>query len=130
MKFVAVPGLHFCLTLLVGLPLYYDRQVNRPATGMTFEKWDTLHLKGEFSSKVREKTLNLLQVDHDLPKIDMVHIWGNTAFLESRITKGCSIVLCAFAATAYVCQYAIIKNVGVSRASIPYPYTSLGHQGC
>lgn len=113
MKFVAVPGLHVCLILLVGLPLYYDRQVNRPAKRMTFGKWDTLHLKGKFSSKVHEKTLNLLQVDHNLHDIDMLHIWGNTAFLEYNITKGCLIVLSAFAATAYVCQYAIIKNVGI-----------------
>lgn len=96
----------------MGLPLFYDRQVNRPAKRMTFGKWDTLHLKGKFSSARHEKTLNLLQVDHPDHGVDMLHVWGNTAFLDSRITKGCLIILSIFAATAYVCQYAIIKGVG------------------
>ena len=112
-KFVAVPGLHACLILLVGLPLYYDRQVNRPAKRMTFGKWDTLHLKGSLSSRRHEKTLDLLQVDHEDHKIDMLHVWGNTAFLDSKITKGCLIILSVFAATVYVCQYTTIKGVGI-----------------
>ena len=109
MKFIAVPGLHACLILLVGLPLYYDRQVNRPAKRMTLDKWDTLNLTGGLNV---EKTLNLLQVDHRDHGIDMLHVWGNTRFLESYATKGCLIILSIFAATAYVCQYAIIKGVG------------------
>ena len=112
MKIVAIPGLHTCLILLVGLPLYYDRQVNRPANRMTLEKWDALHLKGGHFSE-QEKTLNLLQVDDSAHKIDVLHVWGNTAFLESNTTKGCLIILSIFAATAYVCQYAIIKGVGI-----------------
>ena len=111
MKFVAVPGLHLCLILLVGLPLYYDRQVNRPAKRMTLRKWDTLHLKGKFILARHEKTLNLLQVNHEDHKIDMLHVWGNTSFLEHNCTKGCLMALSIFAATAYVCQYAIIKGV-------------------
>lgn len=111
MKIIAVPGFHTCLILLVGLPLYYDRQVNRPAERMTFDEWDILHLKGAFGSERQEKRLNLLQSDHQNGNIDMLHMWGNTAFLESNITKGCLLMLSIFAATAYVCQYAIIKGV-------------------
>lgn len=111
MKLIAVPGLHACLIFLVGLPLYYDKQVNRPAKRMTIEKWDTLHLKGNVSTERHEKTLNLLQVHHKDHGIDMLHVWGNTVFLESNITKGCLIIVSIFAAMAYVCQYAIIKGV-------------------
>ena len=128
MKFVAVPGLHGCLILLVGLPLYYDRQVSRPAKRMTFGIWDTLHLKGKFSSARHEKTLNLLQVDHKAPDIDMLHVWGNTAFLDSKITKGCLITLSVFAATAYICQYAIIKSVGAFSELLKFhSYTDHSH---
>ena len=78
---------------------------------MTYGKWDTLHLKGKFSSVQHEKTLNLLQVDHKDHGIDMLHVWGNTAILDSGTTKGCLIIFSIFAATAYVCQYTIIKGV-------------------
>ena len=79
MKFIAVPGLHACLLFLVGFPLYYDRQVNRPAKRMTLDNWDTLHLNG---TPTVEKTLHL-QVDHRDRGIDMLHVWGHTGFLES-----------------------------------------------
>ena len=125
MKLVAVPGLHGCLIFLVGVPLFYDRQVSRPAKRMTFGTWDTLHLKGKFSSARHEKTLNLLQVDHKNPDIDMLHVWGNTAFLDSKVTKGCLITFSVFAATAYVCQYATIKSVGTSSELLkPHSYHS------
>ena len=76
---------------------------------MTLDNWDALHLNG---TPAIEKTLNLLQVDHRDRGIDMLHVWGITGFLESYTTKGCLIILSIFAATAYVCQYAIIKGVG------------------
>ncbi len=111
MKFIAVPGLHACLVLLVGFPLYYDRQLNRPAHSMTLDTWDALQFKGTITSEQREVTLNLLQVNDTTHEVDVLHAWGNTAFLESYVTKGCLMILSVFAATAYVCQYAIIKGV-------------------
>lgn len=79
---------------------------------MTLDNWDALQLQGESLSGQNEKTLNLLQVDDKADSVDVLHVWGNTAFLESNITKVCLITLSTFAATAYVCQYAIIKGVG------------------
>ena len=120
-KYIAIPGLHVCLIGLVGLPIYYDRQVNRPAKRMTLDKWDAVHFRGEFDSEQHEKTLNFLQVDDKDHGIDVLHVWGNTAFLESNVTKGFLLILSILAATAYVCQYAIIKSVGTGSSFIAPP---------
>ena len=109
-KFVAIPGLHACLVLLVGLPLYYDRLVNLPAKYMTVETWDILNISG-LSEHHLERTLHLLQVDDPALGKDILHIRGNTTFIDTYAAKGCLLFLSIFAAVAYICQYAIIKGV-------------------
>lgn len=95
----------------MGLPLYYDRQSNCPAKQMTLSRWDTLNFKRNTTPGQPEQTLDLLQVDHEQYGKDVLHVCGNTAFLETKIIKACLIVFSVFAATAYVSQYAIIKSV-------------------
>ncbi|KAL8894530.1 MAG: hypothetical protein Q9192_004242 [Flavoplaca navasiana] len=117
-KVVAVPGLHACLILLLGIPLYYDSQVNQPAKHMTVDSWDCLHLKPTESAPRLERSLRLLQVDDKDNHKDILHMWGNPFFLDSYITKASLIALSIYAAIAYICQYAIIKGASSTRALI------------
>ena len=123
-KVVAIPGLHACLVLLIGIPLYYDRQVNQPAKHMTLDSWDRLHLKPTESAPLLERSLLLLQVDDKDNHKDILHMWGNPFFLDSYITKALLIALSVYAAIAYICQYAIIKGVRVLLVPFPLPLTS------
>lgn len=109
-KIVAIPGLHVCLVLLVGLPLYYDRLVNLPAKYMTVGTWDIINSHGS-SEHHLERTLHLLQVDYPAHGKDILHLRGNTTFIDTYAVKGCLLFLSIFAAVAYICQYAIIKAV-------------------
>ncbi|KAL8894123.1 MAG: hypothetical protein Q9192_004597 [Flavoplaca navasiana] len=117
-KVVAIPGLHACLVLLLGIPLYYDTQINQPAKHMTLDSWDHLHLKPTESAPQLERSLRLLQVDDKDNHKDILHMWGNTFFLDSYITKAMLIALSVYAAIAYICQYAIIKGASSTRALI------------
>ncbi|KAK3172722.1 hypothetical protein OEA41_006046 [Lepraria neglecta] len=121
-KIVAIPGLHLCLFTLVAIPLWYDKQVNHPGTQLTVEKWNALH---DLSAKnwnppdgegVKNQTLNLLQVRHR--NTDVLHCWANTAFLKSPALKGTLIFASVFAATAYICQYTILKAASSMHALI------------
>ncbi len=40
---------------------------------------------------------------------DVLHFESDTSFAESRIMKAFLFGLCAFAETAYICQYSILK---------------------
>lgn len=111
-KIVAIPGLHTCLILLVGFPLWYERQFNRPAKHLTLGKWDALMGKPDHG----QKTLNLLQVRKN--NIDVLHFWGNTAFINSGAVKLAVLFLSALAAVAYICQYSILKAASSDQALI------------
>ncbi|KAL9636906.1 MAG: hypothetical protein Q9204_002076 [Flavoplaca sp. TL-2023a] len=138
-KVVAIPGLHACLVLLVGIPLYYDSQVNQPAKHMTLDSWDRLHFEPRQSipGKKRslrfrvhfkrpmsitgiERSLRLLQVDDKDNHKDILHMWGNPNFLDSYITKALLIALSVYAAIAYICQYAIIKGGALAAARLAF----------
>lgn len=114
-KNVAIRGLHLCLFTLVAIALWYDKQVNHPGTQLTVKKWNALH---DLSAKnwntpdgegVKNQTLNLLQVRHR--NTDVLHYWANTAFIESLALKGTLTFASVFAATAYMCQDTILKQL-------------------
>ncbi|KAL8860633.1 MAG: hypothetical protein Q9178_002986 [Gyalolechia marmorata] len=107
-KIVAIPGLHACLVLLVGIPLYYDSHVNQPAKHMTLDAWDLL-LENTEQPRL-QRSLHLLQVNDEANDRDILHMLGNPFFLDWYFTKALLIALSVYAAVAYICQYAIIKD--------------------
>ncbi|KAL8920305.1 MAG: hypothetical protein Q9172_004564 [Xanthocarpia lactea] len=110
-KIVAIPGLHACLVLLVGIPLYYDSHVNQPAKHMTLDAWDLLLLLENTEEPSLQGSLHLLQVNDEANDKDILHMLGNPFFLDWYFTKALLIALSVYAAVAYICQYAIIKGV-------------------
>ena len=117
-KIVAIPGLQMCLIMLLALPLWYDRQLNRPGSQLNVERWDGLH--GDIPN--HQMILNLLQVRRK--DWDVLHFKGNTTFIETRVMKGSMLLLSAFAATSYLCQYSILKEASSKQA-----LTWIGCQG-
>ena len=64
-KVVAIPILHFCLVVMLTLPLWYGRQINHPGSNLTVARWDALYsitLYQHTNSQRSRTTLNLLQV--------------------------------------------------------------------
>ena len=120
-KIFAIPILHICLVLMLALPLWYGRQINRPGKHLTTAKWEALCGK----SVKKPTVLNLLQVCKNESRdgeyqetLDILHFRGDTSLIHSKILKIGVLLLSAIAATAYICQYSILKVASSKEALI------------
>lgn len=124
-KVLCYPGAAYLPVNLLALPLWYDRQINHPRHQLIVDYWNGL--KSKMADK--QMTLNFLQVrqPNEDPKRkawDVLHFKSNTTSVDSKAMKdflplkGSLLVLSAFAAAAYTCQYAILKAASSQQALI------------
>jgi len=115
-KILAIPVFHFCLILLLALPIFYDRQTSRPAEHLTVDRWKAFNGGKEFDTRraAHPITFNLLQVD--FKGGDVIHFQGKTSIMMHAGSRLVVLVLCAACAVGYVCQYAILKSASSRQA--------------
>ncbi|KAJ9667282.1 hypothetical protein H2201_002483 [Coniosporium apollinis] len=109
---IAVPGLHASLLFMLALPLAYERQTGRPGSNISTEKYQALFTgpQGAYSR------LHFLQAR--VNGGDVIHFRGQTHLYDPSFMWLPALPVSAFCATAYVCQYAVLKSASSQRALI------------
>lgn len=96
---IAVPGLHASLLLMLSLPLAWERQTGRPGSNISTEKYQALFSGPQRSSR----RLHFLQAR--VSGGNVIHFRGRTYCLDPSVVWLPALLVSAFCATAYVCQY-------------------------
>ncbi|KAF2494407.1 hypothetical protein BU16DRAFT_562066 [Lophium mytilinum] len=107
---VAVPGLHASLLLMLAIPLLHDHQTNRPARHISAAKYKALF------TGVNDNATRLRFLQSRVNGGDVLHFRGSTALVDPGFMPVPAIIVSAFCAVAYICQYAVLKKASSTRA--------------
>ncbi len=129
-RFVAIPGLHWCLISMIAIPLFHEWQTSRPGRHITSAKWKAIQ-KGNvkcfrfahsaYPSKYEEELDFNKRAIARLPPPpghDVLHFQATSVFADNLFFRPYLLVISIATVVAYICQYAIVKDASNTRSIV------------
>jgi len=135
-KILAIPLLHFCLFVMLAIPLWNERQIGRPYHYCKFRAVEFLmgtEPGYEYSKREIGRThrlvrllISLIYVDARSSRFlqvisnggDVLHFQSAHSFMGTLPMKIVALIISGLSAVAYLCQYVILKSASTERSAI------------